>query len=191
LGFDGGKEFKLLFDEMRENCGMTKKLSSPHNPQADGITERIHQVINDMLRTFEPEEQQFDPQEPWSRMLSAVAFAVHSTCHTTLEATPAQLVFGRDMLLPVQFQADWAQMRMKRQASTNKNNSKENKSLIPHHCQVGDFVMIKHQGTRRKLSSPNSKPHPAERVCDNGTLLIWKGHVTKRLIMCLCIPCNE
>jgi len=39
LGFDGGKEFKMLFDEMRENYGMTKKLSSPYNPQANGIIE--------------------------------------------------------------------------------------------------------------------------------------------------------
>jgi len=69
---------------------MTKKLSSPYNPLANGIIERIHQVINDMLRTFELEEQQLDPQEPWSRILSAVAFAVRGTYHTTLEATPAQ-----------------------------------------------------------------------------------------------------
>ena len=191
LGFDGGKEFKLLFDEMRENYGMTKKLSSPYNPQANGIIERIHQVINDMLRTFELEEQQLDPQEPWSRILSAVAFAVHSTYHTTLEATPAQLIFGRDMLLPVQFQADWAQIRMRRQAAINKNNFKENKSRIPHHYQVGDLVMIKHQGTRRKLSSPFSEPYPVERVYNNGTLLIRKGPVAKRLNMRLCTPYNE
>jgi len=113
LGFDGEKEFKLSFDEMRENCGMTKQLSSPHNPKADGITERIHQVINDMLVTFELKEQQLDPQEPWSRILSAAAFAVRSAHHTTPEATPAQSIFGRDMLLPVQFQADWAQIRMR------------------------------------------------------------------------------
>jgi len=137
---------------------MTKKLSSPYNPQPNGIIERIHQVINDMLRTFELEEQQLDPQEPWSRILSAVAFVVRSTYHTTLEATPAQLIFGRDMLLPVKFQADWAQIKMKGQAAINKNNFKEDKSRIPHHYQVGDLVIIKHQGIRQKLSSPNSDP---------------------------------
>jgi len=170
---------------------MTKKLSSPYNPQANGIIERIHQVINDMLRTFELEEQQLDPQEPWSQILSAVAFSVHSTYHTTLEATPAQLIFGRDMLLPVQFQADWAQIQMRRQAAINKNNFKENKSRIPHHYQVGDLIMIKHQGTRRKLSSPNSEPYPVERVYNNGTLLIRKSPVAKRLNMRLCTPYNE
>jgi hypothetical protein len=33
---------------------------------------------------------------------------IRSTCHAVLDATPGQLVFGRDMLLPVQFEADWA-----------------------------------------------------------------------------------
>jgi hypothetical protein len=54
-----------------------------------------------MLRIFELEEQLLDEQNPWSRFLSAAAFSIRSTYHTTLEATPGQLVFGRDMVLPV------------------------------------------------------------------------------------------
>ena len=191
LGFDGGKEFKLLFEEMRENYGMTKKPSSPYNPQANGIIERIHQVVNDMLRTFELEEQQLDPTDPWTRILSAVAFAVRSTYHTTLEATPGQLIFGRDMLLPVKFQADWANIKMKRQSEINKNNYRENKSRIPHHYEVGDLVLVAHQGIRRKLSTPNHGPYPVERVYNNGTLLIRKGPVAQRINIRLCKPYHE
>jgi hypothetical protein len=37
----------------------------------------------------------------------AVAFALRSTYHTTLQAMPGQLVFGRDMVLNVQHLTDW------------------------------------------------------------------------------------
>lgn len=51
---------------------------------------------------------ELNEEDPWSELFSAAAFAIHSTYHTTLEAMqPAQLVFGRDMLLPVCFKADW------------------------------------------------------------------------------------
>jgi hypothetical protein len=33
---------------------------------------------------------------PWDGILSAIAFAVRATVHTTTRATPSQLIFGRD-----------------------------------------------------------------------------------------------
>ena len=47
-----------------------------------------------------------DEGDPWSRILSAVMFAMRSSFHTTLETTPIQLVFGRDTILPIIHQAD-------------------------------------------------------------------------------------
>ena len=41
-----------------------------------------------------------------SEPLGSVAWAICSTHHTTLQATPGQLVFGRDMLLNLKFVAD-------------------------------------------------------------------------------------
>ena len=56
-----------------------------------------------------------DEQEPWSGILSAAMFALRSTYHTTLEATPMQLVFGRDAILPIIHQADWQHIKTKKQ----------------------------------------------------------------------------
>ncbi len=53
MGYDGGSEFKSVFDEMRANFGMKKKISTPYNPQSNGVIERVHQVLNDAIRTFE------------------------------------------------------------------------------------------------------------------------------------------
>jgi hypothetical protein len=55
-----------------------------------------------MICTFNLEENFLDNDDPWSGILSATAFAVQSTYHTTLRAMPGQLVFGRDMILNIQ-----------------------------------------------------------------------------------------
>jgi hypothetical protein len=34
-------------------------------------------------------------------------FAVRATYHTTMQATPTQLVFGRDSILNTKFEANW------------------------------------------------------------------------------------
>ena len=94
IGFDNGSEYKAEFKELCNNLGITTKISSAYNPQSNGIVERVHQVLNDSLRTFELENKDLDENHPWSLFLTAVAYAIRSTYHTTLQATPAQLVFG-------------------------------------------------------------------------------------------------
>jgi hypothetical protein len=47
-----------------------------------------------MLHTFELETYDFDDLDPWGEILASVAWAICSTYHTTLDATPGQLVFG-------------------------------------------------------------------------------------------------
>jgi hypothetical protein len=37
--------------------------------------------------------------------------AIRSTYHTTLQATPCQLVFGRDMIHNIAFRANWDQIQ--------------------------------------------------------------------------------
>ena len=76
---------------------MKEKLSTSYNLQSNGIIERVHQVLSNALRTFEPEEKELDTNDLWGHFLSVAAWAIRSTVHTTLDATPGQLVFGRDM----------------------------------------------------------------------------------------------
>ena len=65
-------------------------------------------MLGNALRNFELEERELDETNPWDEF----AFAIRSTHHTILQASPAQLVFGRDMFLPVQFVADWTRIRV-------------------------------------------------------------------------------
>jgi len=56
--FDNGSEYKNIFNEMCNHDRLTKKPSTPYYPQSNGIIERVHQVLNDSLRTFELEERE-------------------------------------------------------------------------------------------------------------------------------------
>jgi hypothetical protein len=85
-----------------------------------------------MLRSFDLEnnhenleEQEYDP---FDYFLQSTAWDIRSTYHTTLQATPCQLVFGRDMIHNIAFRANWDQIQKRKQDITNKSNQKENKS---------------------------------------------------------------
>ena len=75
-----GQEFK---DMIKRDYGVVKKVITTRNPQANAVVERIHQVLANMVRTFELEDKYLDADDPWKVILSAVAFAIRSTIHTT------------------------------------------------------------------------------------------------------------
>lgn len=191
LGFDNGNEYKAVFEEMRKNYSLKRKVSTDYNPQSNGIVERVHQVLNDMLRTFELEEQELDETDPWSEFISAAAFAIRSTVHTTLEASPAQLVYGRDMILPIKFEADWTYIRNKRQKEINRNNARENRSRISHTYSQGDKVLLAKPGILRKLSTPRQGPYIVEQVYSNGTIRIRRGSISERVNIRRVVPFIE
>ena len=96
-----------------------------------------------MVRTFELENKYLDKEDPWKSILGAVAFAVRSTIHTTTQSTPAQLVYGRDMILNIKHMANWEFIRARKQKMINKNNQRENSKRIPHEYKQGDQVLIR------------------------------------------------
>ena len=185
IGFDNGNEYKKVFKQMCINYGIKGKNSTTYNPQSNGIIERVHQVLGNALRTFELEERELDDDEPWASFLSAASYAIRSTYHTTLEATPAQLVYGRDMLLPVSFKADWARIQNKRQnkrqTKINRNNKRENDARINHKYKRGDKILLTKPGINRKMSTPRTGPHKVERTYTNGTIRIRRGAISERV----------
>jgi transposase InsO family protein len=126
--FDRGNEFKAeVTDMITKEYGIKKKPISTRNPQANAIVERVHQTVGNMIRTFELyDNDELDDNDPWSGILTAVMAAVRSTCSTTMRATPMQLVFGRDAVMNIQFQADWDYIRQRKQHVIHENNKKEN-----------------------------------------------------------------
>jgi hypothetical protein len=51
--FDNGSEFKSVFKEMCDNLGIKCRPTTSFNPLGNSIIDRIHQVMGNMLRSFE------------------------------------------------------------------------------------------------------------------------------------------
>jgi transposase InsO family protein len=174
---DRGTEFMAEFTHMLENeYGITKKAITKRNPQANSIIERVHQTIGNMIRTFSV--QSTDDDDPWNGILSAVAFAVRATVHTTTRATPAQLIFGRDAIFQVQHLADWRYITKRKQDAINTNNARENSKRLPYTYRVGQRVLIKAEQSAKYGTDSYFEPFTVEAVNNNGTVRINEGTVT-------------
>jgi hypothetical protein len=177
LTYDRGTEFMAEFAEMIENdYGIKRKGITVRNPQANAIIERIHQTIGNMIRTFQKDN--LDEQDPWSGILAATMFATRATYHTTLQATPSQLVFGRDAILNVQFEANWAYIRERKQKLINQNNERENAARIVHTYQVNDKVLYRNKLESKYGDDPWKGPYLITSVNNNGTVRLKMGKVT-------------
>jgi hypothetical protein len=182
IGFDNGGEYKKLFEESVNNYGIRRKNSTSFNPQSNGIIERVHLTLNNTLRTAEVDGREMDEKDPWGPFSSSAAYAIRSTFHTALEATQGQLVFGRDMLLPIKFMAHWGEIEQQRQKEMARNNRRENTSRITHDYKVGDKELLKKPGKHlRKLEAPRTGPHTVTAIYTSGTLHIQKGKVNERV----------
>ena len=100
--------------------------------------------------------------------------------HTVLDATPGQLVFSRDMVLPIQFKADWAAIIQRKRQQIEKDNARENRNRIRHTYKVGDKVLLTKPGIIPKLATPREGPYRIVRVHSNGTVRI-RGAVSSRV----------
>jgi hypothetical protein len=92
-----------------------------------------------LLRTVEIDGREMDEKYTWGPFLSSAAYAIRSTFHTTLKATPGQLVFGRYMVMPIKFMADWGAIEQQRQKEMGRSNRRENASRISNEHSFRDF----------------------------------------------------
>lgn len=187
---DRGKEFLAEFATMiTEDYGVKRKPITKRNPQANAIVERVHQTIGNMIRTMRVHTREdLDVKEPWNGILAAIAFAVRATVHTTTQATPMQLVYGRDAIFNIPFQANWEHIRQRKQALINKNNKRENAKRISHKYRAGDRVMIKQDQNTKYGSDPYSGPYTVVQVNNNGTVRVRENNTTDTYNIRMLVP---
>ena len=117
---------------MCDNYGLKSKPTTTYNPCSNGVVEHVHKVLGDSLRTYELQKRDLPEYDPFGSFLSAAAWAIPSTIHTTLQATPGQLVFGRDMLLDLAFKANWGAICAHKQDLINKGVLRANCTRYAH-----------------------------------------------------------
>ena len=169
---DRGREFAAEVAAMiKDEYGLQKKLITTRNPQANSIVERVHQTVHNMIRGFQiRDKDDLDPIWEFEGILGAVRRGVNSAIHTTLRATPSQLVFGRDAILNVSFQADWEYIKERKQRLILQNNKRENATRVEHRYRQGDRVMILQDPNRKHGADFYRGPYTVSKVNDNGTV---------------------
>ena len=88
--------------------------------QANSIPEQIQQFISNSAHNFDLQNNYLDEEDPWGGILASTDFLVQSRYHITLQATPCQLVSGRDMILNTPFIDDWECIRRRKQELMDK-----------------------------------------------------------------------
>ena len=64
-------------------------LSTADHPQTDGQTERVNQVLEDMLRAYVSKKQ-----SDWESYLPIIEFAYNSAKHVSTGFSPFMLMYG-------------------------------------------------------------------------------------------------
>ena len=70
--------------------------STSYHPQTDGLTERYNRSLEQVLRCYCSRDQQ-----QWCAFLPAAQFTLNSTVQSVLGMSPAMVVFGREVSLPI------------------------------------------------------------------------------------------
>ena len=71
-------------------------------------------------------------------ILAAAAFAVLAPYHRNKQQNRGQLLFGRDMILPIDYIANWRLMPQRKQAQIDKGVICENSTRVDHDYIIED-----------------------------------------------------
>jgi hypothetical protein len=98
---DREAQFIVRFWEQLQQALGTKLIrSSAYHPQTDGQTERINQILEDMLRAC---VLQYDKN--WDKCLSLAEFSYNNSYQTSLKMAPFEALYGRRCRTPL----SWSQ----------------------------------------------------------------------------------
>ena len=94
---DQGRNFEsALFKEVSSILGMEKTRTTPLRPQSNGMVERFNRTLKNMLMKFVDENV-----SDWDHHLPLLMMAYRSAVHKTTGCSPSEMMFGREVRLPV------------------------------------------------------------------------------------------
>jgi hypothetical protein len=106
-----------------------------------------------MLRTAKLDMAELVNASDINIFIADAAWAICSTYHTVLKASPGAAIFGRDMLFDILFIADWKTIGEHRQKLNDCNTDQENEGRIDYDYKVGEKILVRNEGIIRKAQS--------------------------------------
>jgi transposase InsO family protein len=94
---DQGSNFESqVFKEMCKLLGLHKTRTTSLRPQSDGMVERFNATIENMLASFESENQ-----KDWDEYIFLLMMAYRAAVHEATKVSPYEMMFGRTINLPI------------------------------------------------------------------------------------------
>eukprot|EP00253_Pinus_taeda_P033259 PITA_33259 len=151
--------WRTLFADL----GTQLNFSTAYHPQTDGQTERVNQVVEDMLRAYVMQQPTL-----WEEYLHLVEFAYNNGYHTSTQMSPFEVMYGRkcrtpsswggpkdklslgpEMLKEMEDMVKRVSVNLKAAQDRQKNFADRKRRFKEY--QVGDHVYIRIQAKRSTL----------------------------------------
>lgn len=151
--------WRTLFGEL----GTQLNFSTVYHPQTDGQTERVNQVVEDMIRAYVMRQP-----TRWEDYLHLVEFAYNNSWHTSLQMSPFEVLYERKCRTP----ASWGgpeyrlmlgpdmlkemedtvkEVRVNLKAAQDRQKSFADRKRRFKEYQVGDHVYVRIRAKRSTL----------------------------------------
>ena len=85
-----------VFQEVCQLLGIDKTRTSIRRPQSDGMVERANRSIQNMIVSYIS-----DKQNDWDEHIPLLMMAYRFSVHETTGISPAMMMFGRELTLPI------------------------------------------------------------------------------------------
>ena len=158
---DHGAQFVTRFwEQLQDSLGTKLIRSSTYHPQMDGQTERVNQILEDMLRAC---VIQYDKN--WDKCLALAEFSYNNSYQSSLKMAPFEALYGRRCRTPL----SWSQTGERKifgpdlvtkaenkvkviqanlKAAQSRQKSYADKRREPLQFEVGDYVYLRVSPTK-------------------------------------------
>jgi transposase InsO family protein len=94
---DRGTQFTLKFwKRFHETLDTQLHFSSAYHPQTDGLTERVNQILEDMLRAYA-----LQYGRSWDKSMSYAEFSYNNSYQESLKMAPFEMLYGHRCRTPL------------------------------------------------------------------------------------------
>lgn len=208
LHSDQGREFEsAVFKECCQLLGVRKTRTTPLRPQSDGMVERFNRTLTQEMAKYCQ-----DDQEDWDVKIPFLLMAYRSAVHEVTGYTPARLMCGRELRLPLDLVTDrppndglpetvtsYAKALKDRLCDVHRQVREnltvageamkgryDQRATAPVFCE-GELVWLynprRRKGFSPKLQSPWEGPYTVEKVISAVTFRIRRGPRTRALVV--------
>ena len=120
--FGNRYEFKQDVTPLLKDRGVNPVLMTIKNPQSNVLVEQVHHIILNMLVTKDLANKVFDYIYQQGEILASIPWEIRAYYHHTIQATPGQVVFDRDVIFNLASVVDWQVINSEKQRQVDIDN---------------------------------------------------------------------